>query len=76
MRKFAKIKREKFHDAVAMELTSIKKFAAKIGVNSDYLSRLSSTTPSSCRCTPEFASVILNGFDGKYRFDDLFFWAK
>lgn len=75
MRRYAKLKRMEFSEAVGSELLTIEEFANKIGAHACYLSRLSSDTRSGCRCGKKFIRRILDGFNGKYVFDDLFFWA-
>lgn len=76
MNKFAKLNRTFFVNALAESLLTQEEFAISIGSNTSYLSRLSSSSPSSCRCGKKFVRRVLAGFGGKYKFDDLFFWAK
>lgn len=76
MKKFAKIKREAFGNALAEMIITQEEFARIIGSDQSYLSRLSSDSPSSCRCGKKFVRRVLDGFNGKYKFDDLFFWVK
>lgn len=75
MKQLAKLKRSDFHRAVRDELLTIEEFASKVGTSPNYLSRISSESPSSCRCSLKFARRVLEGLNGKYRFNDLFFWA-
>lgn len=76
MIKFAKLKREPFGNALADKLITQEEFAKIIGSDQSYLSRLSSDSPSACRCGKKFVRRVLDGFDGKYSFDELFFWVK
>jgi hypothetical protein len=75
MKQFAKLKREEFDKAVRDELVTIEEFSDRVQTSPSYISRIGSKSPSSCRCSLKFSRRILNGFNGKYRFDDLFFWA-
>tara|TARA_R100000656_G_scaffold123332_1_gene99771 strand:- start:101 stop:334 length:234 start_codon:yes stop_codon:yes gene_type:complete len=76
MQQLAKLKREEFHKAVRDKLITIEEFADKIGTSPSYLSRISSDSPSSCRCTLKFSRRVLEGLNWEYsRFNELFFWA-
>lgn len=75
MKRFAKIKRDEFANAVGEDLLTINEFSEKIGIHPSYLSRLSSDTKTGCRCGKKTVRRILSGFNGRYEFDDLFFWA-
>lgn len=75
MQQYAKLKRDEFSKAVREELITIEEFAETININQSYLSRIDSESRSGCRCTVKFVRRVLKGFDGKYTFDDLFFWA-
>tara|TARA_R100000656_G_C3891525_1_gene116690 strand:- start:287 stop:520 length:234 start_codon:yes stop_codon:yes gene_type:complete len=76
MKKLAKLKRDVFHDKLRDELITMSEFAEKIGTHESYLSRLSSSAPSGCRCERRFVRRVLEGFCNKYKFDDLFFWVN
>lgn len=76
MPKLARLKKKEFHEALAEELLTLEEFAEKIGSNQSYLSRIYSESPSGCRCGKKFIRRVLDGFDGKYRFNDIFFWVQ
>lgn len=79
-RKFAKLKREEFHEALRELLLTMEEFADKADTNQSYLSRISSSSPSSCRCGKKYARRVLDALNElhgieRYVFDDLFFWV-
>lgn len=76
MTKMAKLKVEEFDEAISNELKTISEFAKEIGTSQSYLSRIKSTSDTHCSCSSKFARRVLQGFNGKYRFDDLFFWVS
>jgi len=72
----AKLKEEAFFRALKAELLNQKEFSIKIGSqNPQYISKLSNPKHSDITASPTYVKRILDGFSGKYTFDELMYWV-
>ena len=70
------VKRDKLFMAIARLNLSQRGFALKIGISPNYFSMLKKPETHNSFPSPILRQKILDGFDGKYKFDDLFYLYK
>lgn len=74
MNNVAKIDRQKLKMILREELLTITSLSEKAGTSRVSISQLSSKNKK-FKASPDMCKKILNAFDGKYKFDDIFYWV-